>query len=63
MDADAVNQNWCDVQSLPADKNTSKRFNKLVKNVTVMPQRLDSQLPLEPVCEPASRKGAGYNFD
>jgi len=63
MDVDAVNQNRCDVQSQPADKNRSKRFNKLVKNVTVMPQRLDSQLPLEPVFEPASRKGAGYNFD
>ena len=42
MDVVAVNQNRCDVQSQPADMNISKRFNKLVKNVTVMPQRLDS---------------------
>jgi hypothetical protein len=37
-----------------AGKTTSRRFNKLVKKVTVMPQRLDSQLPLEPVFEPAT---------
>ena len=49
--ADAVNQNSCNAQSLPVDKKTSRRFKKLVKKVTVMPQRLDSQLPLEPVFE------------
>ena len=54
MDTDTVKQIGCDDQTLPDDKNTSKRFNKLVKNVTVMPQRLDSQLPLEPVFDPAT---------
>lgn len=39
---------------MDADKNTSRRFNKLLKKLTVMPQRLDSQLPLEPVFEPAT---------
>ena len=62
MDADAVNQNWCDVQSLPGDKNTSKRFNNLVKNVTVMPMLLDSQLPLEPVFVLVIRQMAVYIF-
>jgi len=37
-----------------ASKNSSTRFNSLVKKVTVMPQRLDSQLPLEPVFDPAT---------
>ena len=54
MDADMDNQNQYDIQPLPTDKNTSRRFNKLIKKVTVMPQRLDSQLPLEPVFEPAT---------
>ena len=54
MDTDTVKQIGCDDQTLPDDKNTSKRFNKLVKKVTVMPQRLDSQLPLEPVFDPAT---------
>jgi len=32
----------------------SRRFKKLIKKITVMPQRLDSQLPLEPVFEPTT---------
>ena len=39
---------------MDADKSPSRRFNKLLKKITVMPQRLDSQLPLEPVFDPAT---------
>lgn len=39
---------------MDADKNTSTRFDKLIRKVTIMPQRLDSQLPNEPVFEPVS---------
>ena len=51
MDAGAVNQSRGGIRSLPADK---KKFNKLVRKVTVMPQRLDGQLPNEPVFESAT---------
>jgi hypothetical protein len=54
MNAEGDNQNRFGGQPLPADKNTSRRFNKLIKKVAIMSQRLDSQLPLEPVFEPAS---------
>jgi len=46
--------NFSSTSKKNADKNTSRRFNKLVRKVTVMPQRLDRQLPNEPVFEPAT---------
>jgi hypothetical protein len=33
---------------------TKRVFQKLVKNIAIMPQRLDSQLPHEPVFDPVT---------
>ena len=49
MVADALGQPGRDDPSPPADTTLTRQFNSLVRNVSVMPPRLDSPLPLEPV--------------
>jgi hypothetical protein len=54
MGANAPDQRGRDDQSPPTDTSLTRQFNNLVRNVAVMPPRIDNPLPLEPEFDAAT---------
>jgi hypothetical protein len=59
MGANAPDQPGRDNQSPPTDTFLTRQFDSLVRNITVMPPRIENPLPLEPVFDAATDLRAG----